>query len=205
MPTPGPIIILSTQWYKRFYNIKNFILREQSCDNRLTQVDHYLWGNKQRSPGSASCKDHSPSPAPNRTAENWYEATKWAALWQNKQNDICAQRRLRSAWVYYQRLRCPYEEALGHQLPIERTAKTLIRLGGFPGWSESSLGALSFCWFCNEAALISKRSNCYQTIKYKKRICDISPQNHTRTEQHQNHHIRTVIKNKTLSGFKLLF
>ena len=29
-----------------------------------------------------------------------------------------------------------------------RTAKTLIRLGGCPGWSESSLGAHSFCWFC---------------------------------------------------------
>ena len=27
----------------------------------------------------------------------------------------------------------------------ERTAKTLIRLGGCPGWSESSLGAHSFC------------------------------------------------------------
>ena len=33
-----------------------------------------------------------------------------------------------------------------------RTAKTLIRLGGCPGWSESSLGAHSFCWFCHEAA-----------------------------------------------------
>ena len=31
-------------------------------------------------------------------------------------------------------------------------AKTLIRLGGCPGWSESSLGAQSFCWFCHEAA-----------------------------------------------------
>ena len=30
-----------------------------------------------------------------------------------------------------------------------RTAKTLIRLGGCPGWSESSLGAHSFCWFCH--------------------------------------------------------
>ena len=28
-----------------------------------------------------------------------------------------------------------------------RTAKTLIRLGGCPCWSESSLGAHSFCWF----------------------------------------------------------
>ena len=29
-----------------------------------------------------------------------------------------------------QSLRCPHEESLGPQLPIMRTAKTLIRLGG---------------------------------------------------------------------------
>ena len=33
-----------------------------------------------------------------------------------------------------------------------RTVKTLIRLGGCPSWSESSLGAHSFCWFCHVAA-----------------------------------------------------
>ena len=33
-----------------------------------------------------------------------------------------------------------------------RTAKTLIRLGGCPGWSESSLGAHSLCWFCHVTA-----------------------------------------------------
>ena len=33
-----------------------------------------------------------------------------------------------------------------------RTVKTLIRLGRWPGWSESSLGAHSFCWFCYVAA-----------------------------------------------------
>ena len=33
-----------------------------------------------------------------------------------------------------------------------RTAKTLIRLGECPGWSESSLGAHLFCWFCHVAA-----------------------------------------------------
>ena len=38
-------------------------------------------------------------------------------------------------------LRCPHEETLGPKLPIEWTAKTLIRLGKCPGWSESSLGA----------------------------------------------------------------
>ena len=38
---------------------------------------------------------------------------------------------------------------------VMRTAKTLIRLGGCPGWSESSLGARSFCWFCHVAARVS--------------------------------------------------
>ena len=38
-------------------------------------------------------------------------------------------------------LRCPREERLGSLLSFERRAKTLIRLGGCPGWSESSLGA----------------------------------------------------------------
>ena len=32
-----------------------------------------------------------------------------------------------------QSLRCPHEESLGPQLPIERPTKTLIRLGGCPG------------------------------------------------------------------------
>ena len=35
---------------------------------------------------------------------------------------------------------------------MKRTAKTLIRLGGCPGWSESSLGAQPHCWFCHVAA-----------------------------------------------------
>ena len=38
-------------------------------------------------------------------------------------------------------LRCPHEESLGPKLPSECTVKTLIRLGGCPGRSESSLGA----------------------------------------------------------------
>ena len=61
---------------------------------------------------------------------------------------------IRVSAQFDQSLRCPHEESLGPYLPIERTAKTLIRLGGCPGWSESSLGAKSFCWFCREAAQI---------------------------------------------------
>ena len=37
---------------------------------------------------------------------------------------------------------CPHEETFGPQLPIEHTVKTLVRLGGCPGWSEYSLGAV---------------------------------------------------------------
>ena len=65
---------------------------------------------------------------------------RWAAARQNQQNVLYAQRRLRSVWVSAQSnhsLRCPHGETTGLLLPIERTAKTLIRLGGCPGWSES--------------------------------------------------------------------
>ena len=80
--------------------------------------------------------------------------SKWAPSQLNQQNDLCAQRRLRSAWASAQSDQClhwPHEETLGPQLPIERTAKTdqtwrmprLIRVG----WAHRS-----FCWFCHEAA-----------------------------------------------------
>ena len=81
---------------------------------------------------------------------------------------LCAQRRLRPAWASTQSdqsLRCPHEESLGPYLPVERTAKTLIRLGGCPGWSESSLDAQSFCWFCHVAAHLKTRR---QITKYDK-------------------------------------
>ena len=57
----------------------------------------------------------------------------WAASWQNQQNGMCAQRRLISAWTSAQSdqsFRCLHEEILGPNLHIERTSKTLIRLGG---------------------------------------------------------------------------
>ena len=69
---------------------------------------------------------------------------------------VCAQRRLRSAWTSAQSdqsLRCALNGWLRTQAFFIRTAKTLIRLGGCAGWSESSLGAHSFCcFFCHDAA-----------------------------------------------------
>ena len=71
----------------------------------------------------------------------WFQYENWAMARQNQRNDLCAQWRLRSAWAQSdESQRCPPEAKLGPKLPIERTAKTLIRLGGCPSWSESSLG-----------------------------------------------------------------
>ena len=56
----------------------------------------------------------------------------WAAAWQNQLNDLCTQRRLRSAWASAQSdltLCCLHEVTLGPKLPMESTAKTVIRLG----------------------------------------------------------------------------
>ena len=79
---------------------------------------------------------------------------KWAASWQNQQNDCAPSKesdqpghppslirifavRLKKSWV------------LSYPLSAQRR---LIRLEECPGWSESSLGAKSFCWFWHEAA-----------------------------------------------------
>ena len=81
----------------------------------------------------------------------WYLISeKWAAAWQNQQNYLCAQRRLRSAWASAQTdqsLCWALNKRLRTQCFFMRTSKTLIRLGRWPGWSESSLGAHHFVGF----------------------------------------------------------
>ena len=79
----------------------------------------------------------------------------WAASWQKQQNDMCAQRRLRSAWASAQSdqsLCCALNGWLRTHAVFMRTAKTLNRLGECPGWSQSSLGRQSYCWYYHEAA-----------------------------------------------------
>ena len=98
----------------------------------------------------------------------------WAASRQNQQNGICTQRRLRSAWASAQcdqSNRCPHKESLGSERPIDRKAKLLVRLGGCPGWSESSLGAhaMPICWFCHEAAHVSCENLCIISKLYSAR------------------------------------
>ena len=69
---------------------------------------------------------------------------------------VYAQQRLRSAWASAQSdqsLHCALNGYLRTQSFFMRTEKTLIRLSGCPGWSGSSLGAHSFCWFCHGLAV----------------------------------------------------
>ena len=80
------------------------------------------------------------------------QKVKWATSWQNNKMACAPSKDSDQPAQSDQSLCCPHEEGMRPELPIERTAKILIRLGRCPGWSESSLGAQSFCWFYHEAA-----------------------------------------------------
>ena len=81
-----------------------------------------------------------------------------------------SQRRLRSSVQSGQSLCCPLEETWGPKLPIERPSKSQLRLGGCPGWSESSLGAhiIVFVFSRHAVAYIILRQK--STIRYSKPI-----------------------------------
>ena len=75
----------------------------------------------------------------------------WAATWQNQQNDLCAQRRLRSAWASTQSdqsHRCPKTDWADAQAVLS------LR------WAHRS-----FCWFCQEEAhsFRNTRHKCVKT------------------------------------------
>ena len=62
----------------------------------------------------------------------------------------------RPVWsVFAVRMKKPW--VLSYPLSAQRR---LISLGGCPGWSESSLGAQSFYWFCHVAAHIISAVSC---------------------------------------------
>ena len=71
-----------------------------------------------------------------------------------KKNDLCAQRRLRSAWVSSQSSSLSAWRKIGSLATYwVHTVKTLISLGGCPVWSESSLGAHHFVGFASYGSL----------------------------------------------------
>ena len=96
------------------------------------------------------------------------ELAKWAASWQNQQSECAPSQvsdqpghppslirvfadHMKKAWVLSYPLSAQ-RRLMSAWASNERTAKTLIRLVGCPGWSESSLGAHSLCWFCHVTA-----------------------------------------------------
>ena len=96
----------------------------------------------------------------------------WAATWQNQQNGCTSSEDSDQPWhlpslirVFAVRMKKLW--VLSYPLS---TQWRLIRLGGCPGWSESSLGAHSFCWFCHVVAHLTllptfEASDSWQSIQ----------------------------------------
>ena len=92
-----------------------------------------------------------------KLSPNYHQVpTIWAATWQNQQNE-CAPSEY---WdrpghlpslirVLAVRMKKPW--VLSYPMSAQRR---MIRLGGCPDWSEYSLDAHSFCWFCHVVAHI---------------------------------------------------
>ena len=86
---------------------------------------------------------------------NLFVILNWATTWQNQQSDCAPSEESNQPGnppslirVFAVRMKKPW--VLSYPLSGQR--RLLIRLGGYPGWSESSLGAHSLCWFCHVVA-----------------------------------------------------
>ena len=123
----------------------------------------------------------------------------------HQQNGMCAQRRFRSAWAFAQSdqsLHYPHEESFGPQIAIKRTAKTLIRLGGCPGWSESSLGAHAILLVLSWGGSFVKQ-NCNNLEKFRTQT-KMSPkrtENKHETDFHLACHSYGILNKNSQSHF----
>ena len=93
---------------------------------------------------------------------------------------LCAQQRLRSAWASAQSdqsLHCPQEESLGPSLPIGRTAKTLIRLGGCVGFVGFVMRRLIFYRKSRLLSVSFIYSSCQLSMTFSKEIWAATWQN----------------------------
>ena len=98
---------------------------------------------------------------------------KWAVTWQNQQNECAPSEdsdqpghlsrlirvfavRMKKSWVF------------SYPLSVQWR---LIKLVRCPGWSESSLGAHSFCWFCHVVTEIHYHIMGYFRVAKFSRFC----------------------------------
>ena len=101
----------------------------------------------------------------------------WAATWQNQQSDCATQISLGIRPVWSESSLSAWRN-LGPLATHWAHGKTLIRLGGCLGWSESSLGAQSFFWFCHVAAKLLLHEKCevkYTWSIYSNTACQCPP------------------------------
>ena len=137
----------------------------------VTKISN-IWGFWAQPNWLWTCKTYGPQH--NKTNKMTFvpsEDSAWASA-QSAQSSLSTWRNIGSSATHWAHCKDSLSawKTFGPQLPIERTVKTLIRMGGCPGWSESSLGAniillvLSWsssfivCLFChteNEAELSS--------------------------------------------------
>ena len=107
---------------------------------------------------------------------NYYDSHIGAASWQNKQNGMCAQRKLRSAWASAQSdqsLRCvlsgpkgPKLSSCGQRRLWSDCADAQADLRLWSDWADAQADLslrwahMPFCWFCHEAAHMILSGRC---------------------------------------------
>ena len=113
----------------------------------------------------------------------------WATSWQNQQSGKCAQRWLRSAWASAQSDQSSLSawRKLGslathwaHSEDADQTGRMLIRLGGCPGWSESSLDTHAILLVLSRGGSCSKPNHSFFSVIHKKQTSGYITESHVK-------------------------
>ena len=110
---------------------------------------------KKLNENSRECHNHKLQPIPDTKTKRKQDKMSYDTTKPTKW--MCAQRRLRSAWASTQSDQSSLcAQWVAKDPRFLHADSGLIRLGGCPCWSASSLDAQSFCWFCHEAAQLEE-------------------------------------------------
>ena len=91
------------------------------------------------------------------TGRSAFPSILWTAAWQNQQNDMCAKRRLRSAWAPAksdQSLRFPYEDAWVLSYPLSAQRRLWSDWANVQADLSLRWAQISFCRFCSAVAVL---------------------------------------------------
>ena len=93
----------------------------------------------------------------------------WAWARQYKQNDTCAQRRLKTVWASAVWSESYCAVWVANDLNFRQSDGALVRLGGCPGWSESSLYAQVILLFGAADHFVTKTASLFLITSSKLR------------------------------------